>query len=230
MKYREIWKTYNKVFDQTTLKYLDELYNDKYIQDEIIVLSEGKEAVVFKSGNSAIKIYKVMNKSYKEQVKYLKADPRIRDFPRTIIGIVYTWVKKEYMNLKRMYKNLVRVPAPYVFKGNILVMEYIGYEDGTILLHDYYDYIDDKEKMFYSILDEYKKIYNKAKLIHGDFSEYNIIIYKNLPYIIDVSQAIPINSSYSEEYLERDIKNIYNISKKLNVKIDIEDIRNYILG
>jgi RIO kinase 1 len=198
MKYKEIWKVYGKVFDQNTFKYLEMLYNDKYIREELILLSEGKEAIVFRSGNSAIKIYKVMARSYKEQVRYLKADPRIRDFPRTVIGIIYTWVKKEYMNLRKMYKSLVKVPAPYVFKGNILVMEYIGDEDGPKILHYYYDFIEDKEKFFNNILEEYKKIYNKAKLIHGDFSEYNIIVYKNIPYIIDVSQAIPISSSYSE--------------------------------
>ncbi|WP_457913292.1 RIO1 family regulatory kinase/ATPase domain-containing protein [Candidatus Nanopusillus massiliensis] len=38
-----------------------------------------------------------------------------------------------------MYKNLVRVPIPYLYKGNILVMEYIGYEEGPLLLHDVYD-------------------------------------------------------------------------------------------
>ncbi|BFI73100.1 RIO-type serine/threonine-protein kinase Rio1 [Nanoarchaeota archaeon] len=228
MKYREIWKVYGKVFDNNTFEYLEELYNDKYIKDELILIDEGKESIVFRSGNSAIKIYKIMARSYKEQIRYLKADPRIKDFPRTKIGIIYTWVKKEYINLRKMYKNLIRVPAPYVYKGNVLVMEYIGDNNGSKILHNNYNYIEDKEKFFYSILEEYKKIYNKAQLIHGDFSEYNIIIYKNVPYIIDVSQAIPITSTYSEEFLNRDINNIFNISKKLGLSIDINFIKQYI--
>jgi RIO kinase 1 len=132
------------------------------------------------------------------------------------------------MNLRKMYKNLVRVPIPYLYKGNILVMEYIGYEKGPLLLHDYYDSIENKEELFFDILDQYKKIYNKAKLIHGDFSEYNIIIFNNVPYIIDVSQSIPVDSPYSEEFLNRDLNNILNISKKLNLNYDIKYVREYI--
>ncbi|WP_231434368.1 RIO1 family regulatory kinase/ATPase domain-containing protein [Candidatus Nanopusillus massiliensis] len=45
--------------------------------------------------------------------------------------------------------------------------------------------IENNEELFFDILDQYKKIYKKAKLIHGDFSEYNIIIFNNVPYIID---------------------------------------------
>ena len=228
MKYREIWKVYGKVFDKNTLYYLDKLYRDHYIEDELTLISEGKEAIVVRSGKFAIKIYKVMSISYKEQVNYLKADPRIYNFPRTKIGIIYTWVKKEYIDLRKMYKSLVRVPIPYLYKGNVLVMEYVGYENGPLLLHDCYDSIENKEELFFDILDQYKKIYNKAKLIHGDFSEYNIIIFNNVPYIIDVSQAIPVNSQYYEEFLNRDLNNILNISKKLNLNYDMKYITEYI--
>jgi len=61
------------------------------------------------------------------------------------------------MNLRKMYKNLVRVPIPYSYKGNILVMEYIGYEKGPLLLHDYYNSIENKEELFLYIVDQYKK-------------------------------------------------------------------------
>jgi RIO kinase 1 len=33
-------------------------------------------------------------------------------------------------------------------------------------------------------------MYNKAKLVHGDLSEYNILYYKNKIYFIDVSQSV----------------------------------------
>ncbi len=107
-------------------------------------------------------------------------------------------------------------------------MEYVGYEKGPLLLHDSYDSIENKKELFFDILDQYKKIYNKAKLIHGDFSEYNIIIFNNVPYIIDVSQSIPIDSPYSEEFLNRDLNNILNISKKLDLNYDMKYIREYI--
>jgi len=55
MKYREIWKVYGKVFDKNTLYYLDKLYKDHYIEDDLTLISEGKEAIV-------VKIWKICNK------------------------------------------------------------------------------------------------------------------------------------------------------------------------
>jgi len=220
MKYREIWKTYSKVFDITTLNVLEELKEDRFISDDLSVISEGKEAIVFRSGNRAVKIYKVMGVSYKGQLKYLEADPRIRSFPRSQIGIIYTWVKKEFKNLRRMFKSLVSVPAPYVYKKNVLVMEFIGDEEPAPVLHDIVDKIEDKEKVFYDIIEEYKKIYNKAGLVHGDFSDYNLLYYRNKVYVIDVSQAIPSYSPAAFTYLEKDLENILNIANRMKVKID----------
>ena len=227
MRYREIWKVYGKVFDINTLKALDDLKNDNFIEDEMIPISEGKEAIVFKSGNKAVKIYKVLNISYKDQLRYLKMDNRFKSFPTTQIGIIYIWVKKEFINLRRMYKSLVNVPIPYVYKKNVLVMEYIG-DENVYLLHDIIDQIENKEEIWFKILDEYKKIYNKAKLIHGDFSEYNLIYYKNKIFVIDVSQAIPISSPYADELLGRDLRNLENLSRKLGLNFDINMIKEYI--
>lgn len=64
--------------------------------------------------------------------------------------------------------NLVKVPIPYTYKGNILVMEYIGY-DGVISLHNYYKNITDKSNFFYAILDEYKRFIIKQNWYMGIF-------------------------------------------------------------
>ncbi|MEM4959431.1 MAG: RIO1 family regulatory kinase/ATPase, partial [Nanopusillaceae archaeon] len=178
----------------------------------------------------AIKIYKVLNISYKNQLRYLEADPRIRSFPKTRVGIIYTWVKKEFKNLRRMFKSLVSVPMPYVYKKNVLVMEFIGEKDPAPILNDVIDEIEDKEKVFDDIIKEYKKIVHRAKLVHGDFSSFNIMYFKNKIYIIDVSQAIPINSPAAQEMLDNDIKKIYLIGKKLGLNVDINMIKETILN
>ncbi|MEM1805078.1 MAG: RIO1 family regulatory kinase/ATPase [Nanopusillaceae archaeon] len=230
MKYKEIWKVYNKVFDITTLNVLEELKNDGFILEDLELISEGKEAIVCRSGDKAIKIYKVLNISYKNQLRYLEADPRIRSFPKTRVGIIYTWVKKEFKNLRRMFKSLVSVPMPYVYKKNVLVMEFIGEKDPAPILNDVIDEIEDKEKVFDDIIKEYKKIVHRAKLVHGDFSSFNIMYFKNKIYIIDVSQAIPINSPAAQEMLDNDIKKIYLIGKKLGLNVDINMIKETILN
>ncbi|MEM4511345.1 MAG: RIO1 family regulatory kinase/ATPase [Nanopusillaceae archaeon] len=230
MKYKEIWKVYNKVFDITTLEVLEELKNDGFILEDLELISEGKESVVCRSGNKAIKIYKVLNISYKNQLRYLEADPRIRSFPKTRVGIIYTWVKKEFKNLRRMFKSLVSVPVPYIYKKNVLVMEFIGEKNPAPILNDIVNEIEEKEKVFNDIIKEYRKIIHRAKLVHGDFSSFNIIYFKNKIYVIDVSQAIPINSPAAQEMLDNDIKNIYLIGKKLGLNVDIDIIKETILN
>ena len=227
MKYKEIWKVYAKVFDLQTFKNLSQLEKAGYVKEDLIPISEGKEAVVFKGdsewGPVAVKIYKVMNISYSDQYKYLLMDPRFYKFPRTRIGIIYTWVKKEYGNLNRLYKNLVSTPMPVAFKGNVLVMEWIGDENSAPSLHEVLDEIN-KEEFFWKILEEYKRMLHKAKLVHGDFSEYNVLVYKNNPYIIDVSQAVPIDAEASKGLLSRDLRNLLRISKRLGVRMSISEL------
>ena len=225
MKYKEIWKVYSKVFDLQTFKNLEYLEKSGYIRESLIPISEGKESIVFKAESSvgyvAVKIYKVMNISYRRQYEYLLADPRFRKFPRTRIGVIYTWVKKEFSNLTRLYKSRVSVPMPIAFRGNVLVMEWIGEESPAPQLKNLLP--QKNEKLFERIVREYKRFVNNAKLVHGDLSEFNILIYNEIPYIIDVSQAIPLCEE-SLKWLERDIKNLVVIGKKLGVELDYQTI------
>jgi RIO kinase 1 len=69
---------------------------------------------------------------------------------------------------------------------------------------------------------------NKAHLVHGDLSEYNIVIDKNKAYFIDVSQALPINHPLAIELLNKDIKNIVKFFNRKGLKIDENDIKNNI--
>ena len=64
-----------------------------------------------------------------------------------------------------------------------------------------------------------KQLYQKADLIHGDLSEYNIMIWENEPVIFDVSQAVPSTHPLAENLLKRDLENINRFFKKLKVKI-----------
>jgi RIO kinase 1 len=61
-----------------------------------------------------------------------------------------------------------------------------------------------------------KKLY-RANLVHGDLSEYNILIKNREPYIIDISQGVPLDHPLAEELLQRDVK---NISRFFNKKFD----------
>ncbi len=69
-----------------------------------------------------------------------------------------------------------------------------------------------------------KKMY-AAGLVHGDLSEYNILIHNNTPYFIDFSQGTTRKDPNYEEYWERDIKNMSKFFCKRGLKISEEDIK-----
>ena len=73
--------------------------------------------------------------------------------------------------------------------------------------------------MVFYLLDFIKKLYQNAKLVHGDLSEFNILYHNQKPYYIDISQAVSIEHPKSEKYLVRDIKNIFKYFENFNINL-----------
>ena len=63
--------------------------------------------------------------------------------------------------------------------------------------------------------------YRKAHLVHGDLSEYNILLHKNKPVLIDCGQALTADHFNAKEFLMRDITNINRFFR--NKGIDVID-------
>ena len=67
-----------------------------------------------------------------------------------------------------------------------------------------------------------KGLYQQG-LVHGDLSAFNILNYKNKPFIIDFSQGTVVKTPNSEELLRRDIKNVLQFFRKLGINADVEE-------
>jgi RIO kinase 1 len=65
-------------------------------------------------------------------------------------------------------------------------------------------------------------MYKKAGIVHADLSVYNILLYEDKPYIIDLGQGVVLEHPMSHEFLKRDIYNIVQYFNKYNVKSDVE--------
>jgi len=146
---------------------------------------------------------------------YIIGDPRFKKIPRNISKVIYLWASKEYKNLKRAYKVGLSVPNPIFIKNNILIMEYIGFESiPAPILKDI-----KTPKNIFNLMNEVltfiKELYQKANLVHGDLSEFNILYHNQKPVVIDMSQAVSIYHPKAEVYLARDIKNIFKYFEKL---------------
>jgi len=100
-------------------------------------------------------------------------------------------------------------------KDNILVMEFIGENNGTPAkrLKDIDELANPIKEMNF-MLDQISKMYLDAHLVHGDLSEFNILYYEEKQIIIDVSQAVSIYHINAPVYLQRDIKNVLNYFSK----------------
>ena len=226
-------KTYDEVFDRHTLLSIYKLMCDGVIDTVDYPISTGKEGNVFKGtspekNSIAIKIYRVSTATFKNLSKYVVGDPRFKGLHRNYRRLITTWARKEFRNLKRMREGGVNVPKPFSCHNNVLVMEYIGDDvSPSSMLKDVH--VEDAEKMFRQVLKNAKKIY-KAGLVHGDLSEYNILVKKDKPVIIDVAQAVTLEHFSADDWLKRDVKNIVRYFRKIGVKVEEDDVLKKIVG
>lgn len=222
-KHHEDQSAVEGTFDTSTIMILYELINKRVIDSLGGVISTGKEANVYNAYGSngkryAVKIYRIKTADPKHMTAYITGDPRFKRSGKKIHDLVYTWAEKEYKNLKRAYSAGVRVPEPINVKKNILVMEYIGDGDNAApRLKD--SPPEDPQSTFDIIFDYIIKLYQIARLVHGDLSEYNILMW-NEPVIIDISQAVTLEHPLAEEFLQRDIHNVLKyFSQFPNIKL-----------
>ena len=91
--------------------------------------------------------------------------------------------------------------------------------------------LKDPMRTFTEVIQYIEKIYTKAKLVHGDLSEYNILYDGVKPIIIDVSQAVLYDHPHAFAFLYRDIFNVQQFFLQEGITIkDAEDIFEDIVG
>ena len=235
-KRQEDYKVIEEVFDRLTVEGVDKLIRQGKIKDLEGVIKAGKEARVYwgigpEDEELAIKIYYTTTADFRRgMLKYIEGDRRFKRIRRTPRGIVYTWTQKEFKNLQLAEKAGVNSPRAIAFNRNILVMSFIG-KDGipAPLLRE----IDpeDPSAFYLKILEEMRRLYTKAGVVHGDLSEYNIMVWEEVPVIFDVSQALLIEHPLAAPLLKRDISNINTYFNRLGVDVvDSEDVETWVKG
>ncbi|KAF0978738.1 hypothetical protein FDP41_002558 [Naegleria fowleri] len=165
----------------------------------------------------AIKIYKTSVLEFRDRDRYVTGDRRFKhgyckSNPRKMVGV---WAEKELRNLKRMDEVGIRVPKAIALKQHILIMEFIG-KGGRCAprLKDANIPTSRLKPLYLDIIKTMRAMYHKAKLIHADLSEYNILLYKGIPYYIDVSQSVEHDHPHALEFLRKDCENIKNFFER----------------
>ncbi|MBN1175252.1 serine protein kinase RIO [Candidatus Woesearchaeota archaeon] len=228
---REAWKTYGNVFDAFTLRNLERLASQGYFEELKGSVALGKEANVFVATNKegeqiAIKIYRLENCNFNKMYEYISQDPRYLNLKGDKRRIIFAWTQREYRNLLKA-RELIRVPTPMTFKDNIVVTEFIDDEgEAAPQLKD--SHLENPQETFDEIVEMMKQLF-KTGLIHGDLSEFNILMQHGKPVFIDFSQATAKEAPNAKELLKRDIENICRFFRKQGVKLSQEEVYSKII-
>jgi RIO kinase 1 len=228
--------TVEEVFDQATRMVIYELLNSGVLDEVNGVVNAGKEARVYwgknKEGNDlAVKIYLTTSAEFRKGMfKYIEGDYRFKGIKHDTRSMIFAWAQKEFRNLEQAFRAKVRVPKPVAVKNNVLVMEFIG-QDGVNAPSLKEQAPDDPEKVYGVLLTFLERLYRKADLVHGDLSEYNVMMWKGKPVIFDVAQAVPTSHPMAAFFLRRDLTNVNRFFSRLGVKVlSVEEAYKRVVG
>jgi len=222
-KRSEEYEALEEVFDRSTLMVIYDFLNKRTINEIYGVVKAGKESRVYwgkdKEGNElAIKIYLVVSAEFRKgMLKYIEGDPRFKGVKHDTRSLIFAWAQKEFKNLELAATAKVKVPKPKAVKNNVLIMEFIG-KNGVTAPSMKEQSPKNPDKIYEILLNYLRRLYSKAEIVHGDLSEYNIMIWKGRPVLFDMSQAVPLSHPMAEILLYRDLTNINKFFNRLGVK------------
>ncbi|MFB6204994.1 MAG: serine/threonine-protein kinase Rio1 [Haloglomus sp.] len=224
------FKVEESVFDDATLGALYKLVQDGHVEAFGGPLSTGKEANVYLAAATerevAVKIYRINASDFRAMRDYLDGDPRFEGIGSDKKKVVTAWTKKEYANLERASRAGVRVPEPIAVQRNVLVMEFLG-TDGQ-RAHRLNEVNIENPETAYEVVREYMCRLYDAGLVHGDLSEYNIVVHEGELALLDLGQAVTVHHPNSRGFLERDCRNVANFFGRAGADADADDLLEYV--
>ena len=187
-------------------------------------LMSGKEAMVFvvRCGDETrcAKVYKeATHRSFRQAVDYtenrkVKNTRQARAMAKgTRFGKQAqeaAWQSAEVDALYRLAAAGVRVPKPYNFHEGVLLMELVTDHNGDAAprLNDVSFSADQARRHHASLLAEVVRMLC-AGVVHGDLSEFNILLAEDGPVIIDLPQAVDAaGNNHAQRMLLRDVSNL----------------------
>ena len=207
-----------------TPKRLAAMVEEGLVDEVIGQLMSGKEATVYvvRCGEHVrcAKVYKEANqRSFRNNASYqegrkVKNSRQARAMEK---GSRYgrkmqeeVWQSAEVDALYRLAAAGVRVPQPHICFEGVLLMDLVLDADGhpAPRLNDV-EMSEELAQEYHAMLVNQVVRMLCAGLIHGDLSEYNILVAESGPVIIDLPQAIDAaGNSNAAEMLERDVANL----------------------
>lgn len=233
--------TVDKVLDPKTVGILERLARRQKLFDLGGAFSSGKEANVYTARCSTslgskfirgspgaeevvaavVKIYKTSTMLFRDRARYIIDERRFKRFcVSNTRKLIKLWSEKEVRNLKRLEKHGILCPRPLYLKRSVLIMTMIGDSEPSPRLKD--ADVSDWDGAYLKCVQVMKDMYQKARLIHADFSEYNLIYHRGEVYVIDVSQSMDTGQENSNAFLMMDICNCNEFFSRKGVEVRSE--------
>ena len=200
------------------------LYEDGLIDEVLYQLMSGKEATVFvvRSGEETrcAKVYKeAAQRSFKQAARYQegrreKNSRRARAMEKgSKFGrkqMEASWQNAEVDALYRVARAGVRVPQPYGCFDGVLLMELVTDSEGEVAPRlGEVDMSAEQAREDHAVMMDYIKLMLCAGLVHGDLSEFNVLVDEYGPVIIDLPQAVDAAANNNAQAMfARDVNKI----------------------
>ncbi|XP_049455270.1 serine/threonine-protein kinase RIO1 [Epinephelus fuscoguttatus] len=237
MKDKSDRATVEQVLDPRTRMILFKMLSRGIISEINGCISTGKEANVYHAStsageNRAIKIYKTSILLFKDRDKYVSGEFRFRHGyckgnPRKMVR---TWAEKEMRNLIRLQTAGIPSPEPLLLRSHVLLMSFIGKDNMPAPLLKNASLSESKARELYlQVLQNMRKMFQEARLVHADLSEFNMLYHDGDAYIIDVSQSVEHDHPHALEFLRKDCSNVNEYFVKRGVAVmTVRELFNFI--
>lgn len=208
LKDADQFKVEQSVFDDATFAAIYKLVQDGHIDAFGGPISTGKEANVFEAlggddADVAVKIYRINASDFRHMRDYLEGDPRFENIGHDKGQVVRAWVRKEFANLERVVDDRARRLSEVRVEN---------------------------PQTAYEVVREYMRRLHRAGLVHGDLSEYNLIIHDGELVVIDLGQAVTVHHPNAEEFLRRDCRNVANFFRRQGADADGDSLYEFVTG
>jgi RIO kinase 1 len=203
---------------------LEPLIEDGIIDEVLRALKSGKEASVFlvRVGGEirCAKVYKDMGqRSFQRRAQYqegrkVRGSREMRAMNKaTRFGRKEQegeWKNTEVNALYRLAAAGVRVPKPYGYFNDVLVMELVTDGSGGAAPRlGEVELSAEQAREYHGFLIRQVVLMLCAGLIHGDLSAYNVLVGAEGPVLIDFPQVVnAMHNNAAREMLERDVNNL----------------------
>jgi RIO kinase 1 len=219
-------------------------FDEGWIVDVRSVVKSGKEATVYlcrggaRSGEDllAAKVYRTReNRTFRNDAAYLEggmraAGRRVKlaaakktDFGRR--ALFSRWSGREFETLEALHAAGARVPRPVASLDGLVLLSWIGEGEEAAPPLRRVELDSGQAAVMLGTLLEQVELFLASNTVHGDLSEYNVLVHGGEPVVIDFPQAVDARfNRQARELLGRDLQNLARFFGRHGERLDPERV------